>query len=449
MKKDKWTGCHLLGGEKMNFYLEKVSRRHFLTSAMAGSIGALTLPGARAQRPQRTLSTALPAPEESGIDHVVLVMMENRSFDHFLGWLPTANGRQAGINYPDFTGTLHPTHHLTDYQGCAFQDPDHSYEGGRIEYDNGKCDGWLQASDIFSIGYYQKNDLTFFGSAAPGWTVCDNYFAAIMAETYPNRFYQHAAQTDRIHNSTTQSVLPTIWDRLQAASLTGKYYFNDVPFTALWGTKYLSISRPFAEFLSDCATGNLPEVSFVDPRFEDETSGTSDDDHPHADIRNGEALLNEVYSAVTTGPEWSHTLLFVNFDEWGGFFDHVPPPTGPIPDADRIAGNQDGLLGFRTPALLVSPWSRRGYVSHVQFDHTSALKLIEWRWNLAPLTVRDASANNLASALDFERPSYTAPLYGVPTGPFTGVCPQAVPTDEQSEWAALVPIAQQLGFRLP
>ena len=163
------------------------------------------------------------------------------------------------------------THHLTDFQGCAFQDPDHSYEGGRIEYDNGRCDGWLRANDIYSIGYYQQGDLGFFGAAAPGWTVCDNYFAAILAETYPNRFYQHAAQTDRIRNSTTPSVLPTIWDRLQSAGLSGKYYFNDAPFVALWGTKS-EFRVPMWSFWATAPPGSLPQVSFIDPRFEDETS---------------------------------------------------------------------------------------------------------------------------------------------------------------------------------
>jgi phospholipase C len=430
----------------MSFQSERVSRRHFLKGlAAAGSLSAL--PDRRAFAEQPT-SSGLPTPENSGIDHVVLVMMENRSFDHFLGWLPGANGRQAGLRYPDFTGQLQATHHLTDFQGCGFQDPDHSYEGGRIEYDSGKCDGWLRVNDVYSIGYYEQSDLAFLGAAAKGWTVCDNYFAAIMAETYPNRLYQHAAQTDRIHNSTTMSTLPTIWDRLQAAGLAGKYYYGDVPFTALWGAKYLGISCPFTEFLVDCATGNLPQVSFIDPRFEDETSGTSDDDHPHADIRNGEAFLNEVYRAVTGGPSWPRTLLIINFDEWGGFFDHVSPPTAPIPLADRLAGNQDGRLGFRTPALLISPWSRRGYVSHIQFDHTSVLKLIEWRWRLPPLTIRDTVANNLAFAVDLESPNYFAPLYSVPAGPFGAVCLQAVTTDEESEWAALQTLAVSQGFPL-
>src|SRR6266403_3665214 len=161
----------------MLFHPERVSRRHFLTGlATAASLGAFSGRRAIAQHPDPRI---LPVPENSGIDHVVLVMMENRSFDHFLGWLPGANGRQAGLRYPDFIGQLQPTHHLTDFQGCPFQDPDHSYAGGRIEYDNGKCDGWLRANDVYSIGYYEQSDLAFFGAAAPGWTVCDNYYCSI------------------------------------------------------------------------------------------------------------------------------------------------------------------------------------------------------------------------------------------------------------------------------
>lgn len=427
----------------MKFKPERFSRRGFLKTlaATAGwSSQAFSAPPA-------TMSS-LPVPGKSGIEHVVLVMMENRSFDHFLGWLPGSTGRQEGLSYPDLTGALQPTHHLTDYQGCAFQDPDHSYGGGRIEYDNGRCDGWLRVNDKFSIGYYEKRDLAFLGEAAPGWTVCDNYFAAIMSETFPNRIYQHAAQTDRITNATTMSTLPTVWDRLSAAGLTGRYYFNDIPFLALWGAKYASIARPFGAFVVDSAARTLPQVSYIDPRFEDEASGTSNDDHPHADIRNGEAFLNQVYSAVTSSPNWQNTLLIINFDEWGGFFDHVPPPTAPIPPADQAAGNKDGRLGFRTPAVLISPWSRRGYVSHLQFDHTSVLKLIEWRWGLEPLTIRDASANNLAHALDFEQANRHAPLYGVPAGPFGFVCPSTVPSEEEAAWSTLQAFAHQSGFPL-
>jgi phospholipase C len=298
-----------------------------------------------------------------------------------------------------------------------------------------------------------QRDLSFLGHAAPQWTTCSNYFAGILSSTYPNRFYQHAAQTDRLGQSTTISMLPTIWDRLAAAGLSGRYYYSDIPFTALWGSRYLPISRPYAEFLAACATGTLPNVSFVDPRFVDENSGTSNDDHPHADIRNGEAFLNQVYQAVTKSPAWANTVLVINFDEWGGFFDHVPPPLKPIPPGDKAVGS-DGRIGFRVPSLVISPFARRSHISTTQFDHTSVLKMIEWRWSLDPLTVRDATANNLANVLDFNRPSLYAPQYAVPPGPFGGACSSSATlnstapstSSEETEWSAVQALAVQYGF---
>ena len=389
------------------------------------------------------------APAASGIEHVVVVMMENRSFDHLLGWLPGADGRQAGLTYPDRAGARQPTYPLApDFQGCAHPDPDHSYTGGRVEYDGGACDGWLRAgaNDAFAIGYYQQRDLSFLGRAAPRWTALDRYFAATMAETYPNRIYQHAAQTDRLSNSLTISSLPTIWDRLAAAGVEGRYYYSDVPFLALWGPKYVPISRPVTTFVVDALTGHLPAVSFVDPRFVDEGTGTSGDDHPHADLRNGETFLSLIYTAVTLGPGWRHTVLVINYDEWGGFFDHVPPPTAPLPAADAAAGDSEGRLGFRTPALLVAPWAAAGTVSHLPFDHTSVLRMIEWRWGLAPLTVRDASANNLALALDFAHARTSAPLLLVDPRPFGAPCPPDSPLPSDVSLGALAPLARTFGW---
>ncbi|WP_018332051.1 alkaline phosphatase family protein [Actinomycetospora chiangmaiensis] len=391
----------------------------------------------------------LPAPAASGIDHIVVLMMENRSFDHFLGWLPGANGRQQGLTYTDRAGVPHRTYPLRpDFQGCSHPDPDHSYEGGRSELNGGRCDGWLRTStnDTFTIGYYTDADLPFFGQAARAWTVCDNYFSATMAETYPNRFYQHAAQTDRTHNSTATATMPTIWDRLAAAGLQGRYYFSDVPFTALWGTKYLPISRPFPEFLAACAAGTLPEVSFVDPRFTDESSGSSADDHPHADVRAGQSFLNSVYQAVTSGPAWPRTLFVVNYDEWGGFFDHVAPGTAPDAHPDQGLG----LRGFRVPNLVVSPRARRGHVAHGVYDHTSVLRAIEWRWNLPPLTPRDAAANNIAEVLDFTTPPNTAaPRFAVPTVVGTPCPPNTPGASPEEEWTAVRALATANGWTLP
>jgi phospholipase C len=377
-------------------------------------------------------------------------MMENRSFDHFLGWLPGADGKQAGLTYVDRYGVPHGTHHLTAYASCGYADPDHSYEGGRIELNDGRCDGWLKAgeNDELAIGYYTQADLGFFGRAAPAWTVCDRYFSAVMAETYPNRFYLHAAQTDRLHNSIDQATMPTIWDRLKDAGLSGKYYFSDVPFTALWYDKHLDISAPFADFLTDAAAGRLPAVSFVDPRFEDEPSGTSSDDHPHADIRAGEAFLAEVYAAVTGSPNWANTMLVVTYDEWGGFYDHVAPSTAPDVSSDTA------LRGFRVPTVVVSPRARRGAVAHGTYDHTSILRAIEWRWDLPSLTPRDANARNLAEVLDFgSMPDLSAPTITVPPFVPGAPCPveeagaQAGP--EAAEWSDLKKLALSLNWSLP
>lgn len=412
------------------------SRRTFLTSLVAGGSIALG----------RTIedSGARVQVDKSVIEHVVLVMMENRSFDHFLGWMAGADGRQAGLVYRDATGARHSTYPLApDYQGCGHPDPDHSYTGGRVEYNHGRCDGWLRAgqNDIYSIGYYTQNDLPFLGQAAPAWTTCSRYFAATMAETYPNRIYQHAAQTDRITNTTTISKLPTIWDRLASAGLSGRYYFSDVPILALWGAKYLSISRPIAQFFADCAAGALPQVSFVDPRFLDENSGTSGDDHPHADVRNGEVFLNTIYEAVTNSPNWANTVLVINYDEWGGFFEHVRPQFAP--DNNPATA----LRGFRVPCVLISPYARRSYVASTVFDHTSILKMIEWRWGLRPLTLRDAFANNLAHALDLSHPNPSVLPFVVPPGVFGAPCLTNLSASPvQSEWPALLELARANGW---
>jgi phospholipase C len=398
--------------------MPQFTRRQFLYGS-AAALGSLSTgqsllgaaPGGRA---------GLPKPDKSGIKHVVVVMMENRSFDHLLGWLPGADGRQAGLVYTDSQGAAFETYPLApDFQGCGHPDPDHSYEGGRVEYNGGLCDGWLRAgaNDRYVVGYYTQDDLPFFGQAAPDWTVCNRYFAPILGPTYPNRIYQHSAVTDRLDDSISLSTLPTIWDRLAQAGLKGRYYFSDVPFIALWGTKYASITRPYDQFLQDCASGNLPEVAFVDPPFSGEDAGTSSDDHPHGDVRAGESWLSETYRAVTTGLDWKHTVMVINFDEWGGFFEHVPPTEAP--DVDPALK----LRGFRVPCMIVSPFAAPAIAQGV-YDHTSILKMIEWRWGLPPLSVRDAAANNLAEALDFKLVRHSAPDYVVP--PFSSVaCPSS------------------------
>ncbi|PYU38241.1 MAG: phospholipase [Acidobacteria bacterium] len=410
----------------------KVNRRELLKNAAfvsgAAMAGAL-LPSSRKLLAQDSLLNLpnLPSPENSGIEHIVVVTMENRSFDHFLGWLPNADGRQAGLTFVDSAGVSHATHALSgDYTGCPHADPDHSYDGARVEYDHGLMDGFLRAgsNDVYSVGYYGEQDIPFYAALARNYTVCNRYFAAILGPTFPNRLFLHAAQTDRLTNSTSLSSLPTIWDRLAGAGVSARYYFSNVPFLALWGAKYLGIARLYDEYLVAASAGTLPAVSFLDPRYTVLDDGTGNDDHPHADIRKGDLFLYETFKAAATGPKWANTVFIVNFDEWGGFFEHVAPPRAAAPnqvDPDLVNGK--ALLGCRVPTVVASPFSRGhpddSRISALVFDHTSVLKLIEWRWRLAPLTPRDGSndVQNLAYALNFNEPDATVPSLPEPPAP--------------------------------
>lgn len=435
---------------------QRPTRRRFLQASVAAAGGAMLLPGPRSEAHPHD---RLPDPERSGIEHVVVVMMENRSFDHLLGWLPGANGRQAGLRFADPSGAMHETFALAPtigFQSCNNLDPDHSWEGGRIQVNGGKMDGWLKAqSDRLAIGYYERADRPFFNELAAGFTTLDRYFCSILAETFPNRFFQHAAQTPVLHNGqvTVEQTIPTIWDRLADAGLTGKYYFSDVPFTLLWGLKYLPISHTYLEFLADAAAGTLPHVSFLDPRFLDEGLGTSGDDHPLADIRAGDAFLSEAFHAVATGPAWANTVFVITYDEWGGFFDHVAPPrTVAANDVDPPDDRGEVLLGVRVPTIVASPWTRAGHCPRIHsglFDHTSVLKLIEWRWRLPHLTPRDAPGSgitNLAHALDFAHHDPRVPELPRPTAPVIAMCPPRLATDNVWHQLRASPLAS--GWKL-
>jgi len=398
-------------------------RRRVLAGLAASGL-ALGAGGAVA----RSLSApaALPDPRFSGIDHVVVVMMENRSFDHMLGWVPGADGRQAGLSFIDSAGVTRATHDLApDYQNCSSADPDHSYDGGRTHADGNAMDGFLRtqpAGDTFPAGYFTAASLPFYAGCARSWTVCDRYFTGILSCTLPNRIYMHAGQTDRITNSFALCTLPTVWDSLKSAGASHRYYFSDLPITAIWGRAHLDITRPFAQFQADAAAGRLPAVSFIDPPMLGESRGVSSDDHPFADVRDGQAFLDGVYDALRASPQWPRTLMIVNYDEWGGFFDHVPPPYAPVSPQEAASTGNDGRLGIRVPCIAIGPRARRGHVEPQQFDPNSILNMLAWRFGFEPLGARASSAN-FALALDFSRPLDTsAPDFDVPAGPFGDAC---------------------------
>ena len=415
------------------------TRREFLAGVAATSLTA-----------RRTFHTGvpkgrpLPEPSSSGLDHIVVLCMENRSFDHYLGWVKGAKGRQRGLEYLDEVGVPHPTHHLTSYTGCGSNDPSHSYNGGRIQLNGGACDGFRRGSnDDLALGYYTRDDLVLTSQLVDTFTVCDHWFAGILAPTYPNRFYTHSAATDRIRNTIDLCTLPTVWDHLARAGVSAGYYYSDLPFLALYGAKYLPIAAPISEFFADAADGTLPSYTYVDPAF---LGAAQNDDHPHADIRRGQNLMGRIVQALIEGPLWESTLLVITYDEWGGFFDTVVPPR--FPDLVDNPGGDDtdpdhAQAGFRVPTILVSPFSRGGRVAKTIFEHSAIPKLVEWRFGLPSLTPRDAASRNLASVLDFDHPDASRPLIDVPSDPGPDPCVSELRTtsvtvdDEGSTWTDL------------
>lgn len=422
-----------------------ISRRRFLGAT--GAAGAVAATGAwRNLLHASPVSNPLPSPANSGIDHIVMVLMENRSFDHYLGWVPGADGQQAGLTYyedPAAQTGPHSTFHMTDWTGCGYGDPGHSVDEGNAQFRGGASDGFIapgSGNDDFALGYYTQDDLALSKSLVDNFTICDNWFCSYLGPTYPNRLFTHSARTDRFKNSSDESFMPTIWDGLIANNVSCKYYFSDLPVLALYGRKaaqsYVRRSSHVAEFFADAAAGQLPSFSYLDPFFLGEGQGTSNDDHPHADVRRGQAFLSQVVNAVMSAPTWSKTVLVITYDEWGGFYDHVRPPamasiSPTIPNA--------GQAGFRVPAYVVSPFAPKQVASNV-YDHTSMLKMVEWRFGLSPMSERDAAARNLAEVLDL---GYTNPATSVThvTDPGPHLCQDGLPntplTNSEPFWEDL------------
>ncbi len=292
-----------------------------------------------------------------------------------------------------------------------------------MEWNNGACDGWVKPNngDVYPIGYYEQRDLAFLGKAAPAWTMCDRYFASMLGPTFPNRIYLHSGVTDRLDDSFNRVDLPTIWDRLAAKKIPARYYCGNVSFLILWNNKYAPITKTHSQFFADARKGTLPAVSFIDPNltFVDDGPGIGDLErrpsarrHPRRRVLPLDDLQrSDQEPAVVAHAARRHVR-------------RVGRLLRPRAAADR-EGRRPALRAARLPraVLLVSPFARRGAVAHGTYDHTSILRMIEWRWGLKPLSVRDANSANLATALDFSRRNLAARPIAVPRLVAGAACP--------------------------
>jgi phospholipase C len=411
---------HLEGAARIN----AINRREFLRrSAYTAGIG---LTAAAALSPGRVLAEAIraeaatvPLGSAMPIDHFVILMMENRSFDHYFGWVDPLKARASQHEtYKDASGTSYQTKHTTDvlgeqaqWQGCGFGDPGHGWDAGRAQLRNGFMGS---GNDEFALTYFNEGELGFIHPAAKAFTLYENYFCSLLGPTWPNRYYEWSAQSGGLTtNSPPVATLgnqwPTIFDRAAAErpnDVTFRYYNSDLPFSAVWGPRAVPWTRPAEDFYLDCQDGTLPNITIIDPPFRDGGGfdGNSADEHPLGDVRLGQAFMSDVAHAFMSSPHFKRGAMFIIYDEWGGFFDHVTPPRAA--DVRGTPGNLStdfGQMGFRTPTTVLSPYTLGGGISRVgPFGHESILKLIRQRFALSPLTVRDDQARSIGESFQWD-----------------------------------------------
>ena len=427
----------------------------------------------------------------SSINNIVVLMLENRSFDHMLGLLYSANGNVSPTGQPfegltgqesnpGADGSAVPVFTIAATDPNAYfmpgADPGEGYSATNsqlfgsttaptppVATNNGfvtdfnytlgweSNEGWsivegTTASDI--MGVFPPTMLPVLSSLASGFAVCDFWFGSVPTETLPNRAFVNAGTSQgHMDDKTKKYTCPTIFGLLSNNNITWSIYGYDAPpLTRLDFPDTTNADDShfgeFTDFQTAAANGTLPSYTFLEPSWD--ASGNSQ--HPNYNVALGEQLIHDVYYALRNGPAWNQTLLIVTYDEHGGCYDHVPPPQGAVPP-DNSAG-EDGFdftrFGPRVPTVLVSPLIPAGTVFHVAagampLDHTSILKTIETRWNLPALTARDAAASSVGDVLSLTQPRTDDPLQGVTVPVATGSNPnQDRPSHLQEVHAELV-----------
>ncbi len=376
----------------------------------------------RGAEAKETIGREHPLGEAIPIDHFILLMMENRSFDHYFGTMAGVDGFPADASNPDAEGAPVTPFHATEY---CIDDVAHSWDAAHAQYDDGANDGFVVTNDpngARALGYLDERDIPFYRALFGAFAMSDRHFSSALSSTWTNRFYYMSGTSfgrtsnDPIPSAHLESFGDepyTLMQALDAASLGWRIYYADAPWALIgfsgYALRHSSQLRKTEHFFADLEAGTLPPVAWIDPPF---FSGVQQaDDHPPANPQLGQAFVAQVVEALMASPLWERSALIITYDEHGGFYDHVPPPSACPPD-DFEAIDSDGTpreagfdrYGFRVPLVVVSPYAKRGYVSHRVTDHGSILRLVEARFGLGALSARDANAWPLLDLFDFESP---------------------------------------------
>jgi phospholipase C len=381
-----------------------------------------------------TQGASHPSGKRIPIDHVVVIMQENRSFDHYFGRLREAGHLDAevppaGWSNPGVDGK--PVLPYRDQQHCLV-DPAHSWNAAHKEWNDGKMDGFVIANDHTdpippggteemikgdrAMSYYEPADLPFMYWAADQFAIADHYHCSVLTSTWTNRMYLYAATSfGRISNKppNTGSAL-TLFDELQMRRVSWKFYVTATPPFAMFVGQFLRYKdfhfAPIEQYYDDVKNGTLPQVAFLDGSIGDRAfDETQTDEHPNGSMQVGQAFLARATKALMASSLWPSSAIFITYDEHGGLADHVPPPAACPPDAiapelgpTDAPGGYD-RLGIRVPMVMISPWAKKGVIAHHVYDHTSITRFIEARFDLPAMSARDANAEVPWEMFDFTK----------------------------------------------
>jgi phospholipase C len=359
--------------------------------------------------PADTIEVPAAWPKPLPLTHIVLLVQENHSFDSYFGRFAAATGLDTDGFPADFANKDGAGRPITPHAAtstCLNMDPPHQWNDAHLAWNDGHQDGFARNGGASAFTYYDGSMMPFYWWLGSTFAIADRHFASVLAGTWANRDYLYAGTSRGVLDSFSMTIptVPTIFNELSSAGVTWGVYTDGEPFqdTLGWDRGHGGVYT-FEQFVNQAADGTLPSVAFVDPpAFSDQ------DEHPSAvaDLGKGQNWSRNVYQAVASSPLWNQMVLLVTWDEWGGFFDHVPPPAACTPSPDQPDFDR---LGFRIALIAVSPWARAHTVSHVVHSHTSITRLIELVFGLPALTDRDANSDALLDMFDFTAPQMATP----------------------------------------
>ena len=404
----------------------------------------------------------------SAINHIIFMSQENRSFDTYFGHLndyrasqglsTDVDGMPANAANPAFDGTIVPAFHL---QTMCVENTSADWATSHIDFnrfnetsDTPTMDGFVVQAGAAAIGqgsqdtvgkramgYYTADDLPYYYFMASQFATSDRWFAPAPTETEANRLYLVAATSaGHVHRPTQQVSAKTIFDLLDTKNISYKIYYMDPhldteldDFSGFMAT-HTNKFFPLTQYFTDLQNGALPQVSYIEPGFTD-----GNDEHPGLgnDIQDGAAETAKIINALMASSAWKDSAFVLVYDEGGGFYDHVPPPTNvPSPDGippqDLITTNPPDpkgdftRYGFRVPMMVISPFTKKHYVSHTVTDSTAVLKMIEARFGLPNLNHRDAAGMDMSEFFDFANKPWATPPTP-PAQPTNGPCRDGLP----------------------